>query len=540
MNDNIDEEVNYIYLLQEREFIKTEEHVYKVGMTKKKNHERFNQYPKGSVLLFQIICNNCKNIENEVIKLFKQNFKLRKDIGNEYFEGEYKNMIDIIYSTIKNEKEECENDKITKYEEHHEEDNENEENEEDNENEENEEDEYGSTPPIYQITTYEEWIKYNGISEIIITKKNGKGFFRFKGQLWRELWHEFDKDNEDLLMIIEYNQGAVRKMVRPNNILVYHNEMMNAIHNYKNKATNEIITWEKFSELNKIEKEDYNYLSKKDDYTFIDVEYNVNQIFQDIIKKCYVKSYDFYNLNYYEYIFPIRNEESYSSTKYVIFNSITFTFTPVDELINNKILTKKHCGERFVNVKNIVNIDFVNDILNSLITPEIKLQYKKLVYNLIVKQEEEQIIFYDYNKCLLTTWIRDLLYTISNTKFYVDSCEYYENKLEFKKLLKTKKPRCVIINNYKNITIKNQIDEFCKLGIINIIVCQNDKTNTMYNISNYRKYLNVNKESLMKCIKEENNCKPTRNWDHETLFDDDIFYMSDLLLTNFLKWCCMN
>jgi hypothetical protein len=93
----------YIYLLQEREFIKTKEHVYKVGMTKKENHERFNQYPKGSVLLFQIICNNCKNMEKLVLKKFKETFKQRKDIGNEYFEGEYKVMIDIIYLTIKDE-----------------------------------------------------------------------------------------------------------------------------------------------------------------------------------------------------------------------------------------------------------------------------------------------------------------------------------------------------------------------------------------------------------------------------------------------------
>lgn len=91
----------YIYLLQEREFIKTKEYVYKVGMTKKENHERFNQYPKGSVLLFQMICNNCKNMEKLVLKKFKETFKQRKDIGNEYFEGEYKDMIDIIYLTIK-------------------------------------------------------------------------------------------------------------------------------------------------------------------------------------------------------------------------------------------------------------------------------------------------------------------------------------------------------------------------------------------------------------------------------------------------------
>lgn len=95
----------YIYLLQEREFIKTKEHVYKVGMTKKENHERFNQYPKGSVLLFQIFCNDCKNMEKLVLKKFKETFKQRKDIGNEYFEGEYKVMIDIIYLTIKDENE---------------------------------------------------------------------------------------------------------------------------------------------------------------------------------------------------------------------------------------------------------------------------------------------------------------------------------------------------------------------------------------------------------------------------------------------------
>jgi hypothetical protein len=100
---------NYIYLLQEREFIKTNEKIYKVGMTKKENFERFNQYPKGSVLLFQIICHDCKNMEVQVIKQFKEKFIQRKDIGSEYFEGNYKSMIDIIYSTVKSE---CEEENI--------------------------------------------------------------------------------------------------------------------------------------------------------------------------------------------------------------------------------------------------------------------------------------------------------------------------------------------------------------------------------------------------------------------------------------------
>ena len=56
----------------------------------------------------------------------------------------------------------------------------------------------------------------------------------------------------------------------------------------------------------------------------------------------------------------------------------------------------KDCDKRFVTVK---NIDFVNDTLISLITPEIKVQYKKFVYN---------------------SCISGVLSAISNTKFYVD------------------------------------------------------------------------------------------------------------------------
>ena len=61
---------NYIYLLKEREFLKTKEEILKVGMTTKINHERFNQYPKGSLLLFQMICKDCKKIEKNVLKKF--------------------------------------------------------------------------------------------------------------------------------------------------------------------------------------------------------------------------------------------------------------------------------------------------------------------------------------------------------------------------------------------------------------------------------------------------------------------------------------
>lgn len=94
---------HYVYLLQEREFIKTNENIYKIGRSEKENNKRFNQYPNGSILLFQIICINCVKMESEIIKKFKEKFIQRKDIGREYFEGDYKTMINFIYRMVKNE-----------------------------------------------------------------------------------------------------------------------------------------------------------------------------------------------------------------------------------------------------------------------------------------------------------------------------------------------------------------------------------------------------------------------------------------------------
>lgn len=92
--------VNYIYLLKEREFIKTNEDVYKIGRSKQENIKRFNQYPKGSILLLQIVCEDCISEENTLIKLFKTKFKQREDIGIEYFEGNYMSMIGTILSVV--------------------------------------------------------------------------------------------------------------------------------------------------------------------------------------------------------------------------------------------------------------------------------------------------------------------------------------------------------------------------------------------------------------------------------------------------------
>jgi hypothetical protein len=85
--------MEYVYLLQEREFVKSNEQVYKIGRTKQLNFARFRQYPKNSISFFQSYCDDCVVCENKIIKVFSKKYKKRIDIGQEYFEGNVYDMI---------------------------------------------------------------------------------------------------------------------------------------------------------------------------------------------------------------------------------------------------------------------------------------------------------------------------------------------------------------------------------------------------------------------------------------------------------------
>jgi hypothetical protein len=67
--------------------------IYKIGKTTKSNFIRFNQYPNGSVLLFQSSCYDCNELERKIINLFTMRYKICSLIGREYFEGDSRKMI---------------------------------------------------------------------------------------------------------------------------------------------------------------------------------------------------------------------------------------------------------------------------------------------------------------------------------------------------------------------------------------------------------------------------------------------------------------
>ena len=80
--------MSYIYLLIEREFINSNQSVYKVGKTNQPNYNRFKTYPNDSKILLHISVENCSEFEESILSIFRRTFIPRVDIGSEYFEGD--------------------------------------------------------------------------------------------------------------------------------------------------------------------------------------------------------------------------------------------------------------------------------------------------------------------------------------------------------------------------------------------------------------------------------------------------------------------
>jgi hypothetical protein len=81
-----------VYLLLEREFIKTPIKIVKIGRSTCFK-TRMRDYPKGSKILYTSKCDDSVKAEKELLVLFNIMFKQRKDAGTEYFEGDPSQMI---------------------------------------------------------------------------------------------------------------------------------------------------------------------------------------------------------------------------------------------------------------------------------------------------------------------------------------------------------------------------------------------------------------------------------------------------------------
>lgn len=82
----------YIYLVHCRASVNSNENVYKIGKSIDFN-KRLSGYDKGTIPIFTIYVQECDNFERQLITLFESNYQPRKDYGNEYFQGDIRQMI---------------------------------------------------------------------------------------------------------------------------------------------------------------------------------------------------------------------------------------------------------------------------------------------------------------------------------------------------------------------------------------------------------------------------------------------------------------
>ena len=200
----------YIYLIHTREFYNLNKNIYKIGKTKQENLKRFNNYPKGSKLLFQIICNNCDLAEKELLKIFKLKYNLESYIGLEYFSGNYISMIQDIYNylykdiNITNDTHKNNDDKNNDNK-----NNDNKNNDDKNNDDKNNDDKNDKTEII---DTYEKLLKYTNIKSIRIIDKDKIEGYEFY----------FSNKNEDcssLILWLEWIQKKSKLKLNLSNLI---------------------------------------------------------------------------------------------------------------------------------------------------------------------------------------------------------------------------------------------------------------------------------------------------------------------------------
>jgi hypothetical protein len=99
VNPGIKVQNQFIYILKEREFVKSNEEIYKIGKTRSLTN-RIGDYPKGSKLKLIYPCEGMDTIEKELLLLFDEKFIRMVDVGREYFRGDLNVMVNLVTNHI--------------------------------------------------------------------------------------------------------------------------------------------------------------------------------------------------------------------------------------------------------------------------------------------------------------------------------------------------------------------------------------------------------------------------------------------------------
>jgi hypothetical protein len=497
---------NYIYLLCEREFIKTNEPIYKIGRSLQENLKRIQSYSNGTKLLFQSICEDCIDSEKELIKLFKLNFKHRNDIGNEYFEGNCHKMIQIMTEylittfTQKNLFDLVHNveDKSVK-----DESDENTESDEDDEEHE------------FIINNIDDYLKVSTIDKLIITnKKTTEGYLRLKTSS-NELWHKIfacGTDDEDLMGFLKNCHNGECDVT--NNKIVAFNERM--YKKFKNVKTHR-------------------------------VDCNYEEICRDIKNKCYQEIPNRINLEKNMYIMQCKDH--LGNRKYLQLNAKDFTFSDISHKLNDTIITLNDCGEmmsfklyqNIIHCSKEINTTIVCEILKILIVDQNEyIKFKRVCYDIFNGTHlENPILFEDKTDGFLTSWLKKAMEFVSLDGHYID----YVDKDKLTSYEYMNKSNKVIFLSSNNSKFNKTVETIKKRTHVNIFI--NTKNYNDSNESNeLNKFVVENKNLILDLVQDKNeflSLFPQNPKDKVDYVDiENIFYKYSFLGINFLKWCCVH
>jgi hypothetical protein len=505
---------NYIYLLCEREFIKTNEPIYKIGRSLQENLKRIQSYPNGSKLLLQSICEDCTDSEKELIKLFKLNFIHRNDIGNEYFEGncykmiqimtEYlittftqKNLFDIVHNVEDKSDENTESVKDKNYE--------------NTENDEEEEHEHE-----FIIDNIDEYLKVSTIEKIIITnEKTTEGYLRLKTTS-NHLWHKIfacGTSEEDLMGFLEncHNEDCY---VKNNTIVTFNYRRMH-------------------SEFEDIKRHRVNC--------------NYEEIYRCIKKKCYQKIPNRINLKNNMYIMQCKDNSG--NRKYLQLNAKDFTFSDISHELNDTIITLDDCGvmmsfklyQNIIHCLEEINTKIVCEILQILIGDQDEyIKFKRLCYYIFNGTYiENPILFEDKTGGFLTSWLKRAMEFVRMNGNYID---YFDNdKLTSSEYINKSNKIIFLHNNTKFIKKVETIKKKTHISIfVNTkIYCDRNKYNQLNKFIFENKHLILDLVQDKECIFSPIFYQRLKDNELNETDIDNIFYKYSFLGINFLKWCCV-
>ncbi len=94
---------SFIYLLRTREYIALQQPIYKIGKTEQLPGQRMAGYPKDSEIIVLSHSTDCKRDEGQLKRLLGKKFRLRRDIGCEYFEGDASRMKRCVHQYFANQ-----------------------------------------------------------------------------------------------------------------------------------------------------------------------------------------------------------------------------------------------------------------------------------------------------------------------------------------------------------------------------------------------------------------------------------------------------